>query len=126
MHANVVSLRRGQDETAFSHRDALIEFVARAGWTDPAEDEARISIARRYGAAIEPYASGVYVNDLTDEGQPDVRRAYGTGQIERLAALKDRYDPGNIFHLNHNIPPASPPKTPESTHGRPVTAVPAW
>ena len=115
----------GHEETAFSHRDALIEFVTRSGWTDPAEDEARISIARRYGAAIEPYASGVYVNDLTDEGQAGVRRAYGTGQIERLAALKDRYDPGNIFHLNHNIPPASPPQAPESTRGRPVTAVPA-
>ena len=115
----------GHEETAFSHRDALIEFVTRAGWTDPAEDEARISIARRYGAAIEPYASGVYVNDLTDEGQAGVRRAYGTGQIERLAALKDRYDPGNIFHLNHNIPPASPPQAPESTRGRPVTALPA-
>ena len=116
----------GSDETAFSHRDALIEFVARAGWTDPAEDEARVSTARRYGAAIEPYASGVYVNDLTDEGQAGVRRAYGTGQIDRLAALKSQYDPGNIFHLNHNIPPASPPQAPESTGGRPVTAVRAW
>ena len=94
----------GQDETAFSHRGALIEFVARAGWTDPAEDQARISMARRYGAAIEPYASGVYVNDLTDEGENGVRRAYGAGQIARLAALKDRYDPDNVFHLNHNIP----------------------
>ena len=100
------------DETAFSHRDALVEFVARAGWTDPAEDQARISIARRYGAAIEPYASGVYVNDLTDEGQEGVRRAYGPGQMARLAALKDRYDPDNIFHLNHNIPAASPQRAP--------------
>jgi len=98
----------GKDETAFSHRDALIEFVARAGWTNPAEDQARISIARRYGAAIEPYASGVYVNDLTDEGEDGVRRAYGTGQMARLTALKDRYDPHNIFHLNHNITTAQP------------------
>lgn len=94
----------GHGETAFSHRNALIEFVARAGWTDPAEDQARISIARKYGAAIEPYASGAYVNDLTDEGAEGVRRAYGAGQMTRLAALKDRYDPHNIFHLNHNIP----------------------
>ena len=98
----------GPGETAFSHRDALIEFVARAGWVAPAEDQARISIARRYGAAMEPYASGVYVNDLTDEGQEGVRRAYGTGQMARLAALKDRYDPDNIFHLNHNIPASEP------------------
>ena len=94
----------GPGETAFSHRDALIEFVARADWTDPAEDQARISSARRYGAAIEPYASGVYVNDLTDEGEKGVRRAYGTAQMARLIAIKDHYDPDNIFHLNHNIP----------------------
>jgi FAD/FMN-containing dehydrogenase len=47
----------------------------------------------------------VYVNDLTDEGQAGIRRAYGTGTLARLAALKDRYDPGNVFHLNHNIRP---------------------
>jgi FAD/FMN-containing dehydrogenase len=95
----------GEDETAFGHRDALVEFVAVAGWTDPAEDQARMAAARRYGAVVEPFASGVYVNDLTDEGQAGIRRAYGTGTLARLAALKDRYDPGNVFHLNHNIRP---------------------
>jgi hypothetical protein len=95
----------GDHETAFSHRDALVEFVAVAGWTDPAEDHARISAARRYGAAVEPFASGVYVNDLADEGQAGIRRAYGADTLARLAALKDGYDPGNVFHLNHNIRP---------------------
>jgi hypothetical protein len=95
----------GDDETAFGHRDALVEFVAVAGWTDPAEDQARVAAARRYGAAVEPFASGVYVNDLTDEGEAGIRRAYGAGTLARLAALKDRYDPGNLFHLNHNIRP---------------------
>ena len=95
----------GDDETAFGHRDALVEFVAVAGWTDPAEDQARMAAARRYGAAVEPFASGVYVNDLTDEGQAGIRRAYGAGTLARLAALKDRYDPGNLFHRNHNIRP---------------------
>ena len=95
----------GDHETAFGHRDALVEFVAVAGWTDPAEDHARISAARRYGAAVEPFASGVYVNDLADEGQAGIRRAYGADTLARLAALKDRYDPGNVFHLNHNIRP---------------------
>jgi FAD/FMN-containing dehydrogenase len=92
-------------ETAFGHRDALVEFVAVAGWTDPAQDQAQMAAARRYGAAVEPFASGVYVNDLTDEGQAGIRRAYGPDTLARLAALKDRYDPGNLFHLNHNIRP---------------------
>jgi hypothetical protein len=95
----------GDEETAFGHRDALVEFVAVAGWTDPAQDQAQMAAARRYGAAVEPFASGVYVNDLTDEGQAGIRRAYRAGTLVRLAALKDRYDPGNLFHLNHNIRP---------------------
>jgi hypothetical protein len=97
----------GDDQTAFGHRDALVKFVAVAGWTDPAQDSARMAAARRYGAAVEPFASGVYVNDLTDEGEAGVRRAYGSAKLARLAALKDRYDPHNVFHLNHNIRPSS-------------------
>jgi FAD/FMN-containing dehydrogenase len=95
----------GDDETAFSHRDALVEFVAVAAWADPAEDEARMSAARHWAAAIEPFASGVYVNDLADEGEAGVRRAYGPRKLARLATLKQRYDPDNRFHLNHNIRP---------------------
>jgi FAD/FMN-containing dehydrogenase len=93
------------DETAFSHRDALVEFIAVANWTDPAEDRPQMSAARRYAAAVEPFASGVYVNDLGDEGEAGIRRAYGAGKLARLAELKDRYDPDNVFHLNHNIRP---------------------
>jgi FAD/FMN-containing dehydrogenase len=96
----------GEDEAAFSHRDALVEFVAVAAWTDPAEDEARMSAARRWAAAIEPFASGVYVNDLADEGEAGVRRAYSPQKLARLATLKQRYDPDNRFHLNHNIRPS--------------------
>jgi len=92
-------------ETAFSHRDALVEFVAVASWTDPAEDQPRMSAARRYAGAVEPFASGVYVNALADEGQAGIQRAYGADKVARLAALKDRYDPENVFHLNHNIRP---------------------
>lgn len=96
----------GSDETAFGHRDALVEFVGVAGWTDPAEDQARIAAARRYGAAVEPFASGIYVNDLSDEGEAGIRRAYRPAMLDRLTALKDRYDPENVFHLNHNIRPS--------------------
>jgi FAD/FMN-containing dehydrogenase len=95
----------GDADTAFSHRDAAVEFVAVASWTDPAEDQPRMSAARRYAGAVEPFASGVYVNALTDEGQVGIQRAYGTDKLARLAALKDRYDPENVFHLNHNIRP---------------------
>jgi FAD/FMN-containing dehydrogenase len=100
----------GDAETAFSHRDALVEFVAVASWADPAEDQPRMAAARRYANAVEPFASGAYVNALGDEGQAGIQRAYGTDKLARLAALKDRYDPENVFHLNHNIRPRKEPR----------------
>jgi FAD/FMN-containing dehydrogenase len=96
--------------TAFSHRDALVEFVAAARWTNQAEDQSRIAAARRYGAALEPFASGSYVNALSDEGEAGVRKAYTEDKLARLTALKDRYDPDNVFHLNHNIRPSGQSK----------------
>ena len=62
----------GDAETAFGHRDALMEFVAVAGWTDPAEDQPRMAAARRYAGAVEPFASGVYVNEssMSLRGRP--------------------------------------------------------
>ena len=96
---------RSDDDSAFSHRNTLVEFVASTAWTDPTEDHQRITAARRYGATLEPFASGVYVNVLSDEGEAGVRRAYPAGKLARLAALKRRYDPTNLFHLNPNIRP---------------------
>ena len=93
------------DDSAFSHRHAFVEFVASAGWSDPAEDEEQMDAARRFGAAMEPFASGVYVNTLADEGESGVRRAYPAAKLARLAALKRQYDPDNVFHLNQNIRP---------------------
>ena len=94
------------EDSAFSHRDTLVEFFGGQTWTDPAEDEERMASARAFGAALAPFASGVYVNVLTEEGQAGVRRAYGDAKLERLSAIKRRYDPDNVFHLNQNIVPA--------------------
>lgn len=95
------------DETAFSHRDALVECVIGARWTNPAEDMHRMAIARRYAQSLEPYASGGYIHAVADEGQAGTLRAYNKEKLARLTALKDRYDPENVFHLNQNILPSS-------------------
>jgi FAD/FMN-containing dehydrogenase len=92
----------GEDATAFSHRDTTFEYVCASRWDDPAEDADRIGAARRYAGSLAPYAIGQYVNTITDEG---VGRAYTDSKLARLTALKDRYDPDNVFHLNHNIAP---------------------
>ena len=91
--------------TAFSQRGTAFEYVAAARWTDPAEDQTRMSAARASAARLEPYASGVYVNVLGDDGAAGVRRAYPPEKLARLTALKDAIDPDNVFHLNQNIAP---------------------
>jgi len=99
------------DETAFSHRQTAFELGASTGWTDPAEDQVRIGTARSYAATLEPFASGVYVNVLGDEGAAGVRRAYSAEKLDRLTAVKDTYDPQNVFHLNQNIQPSGAPQS---------------
>ena len=94
-------------DSAFSHRDALVEFFGGQSWADPAEDEQRIASARAFGGVLEPFASGAYVNALAEEGTSGMRRAYGDEKLPQLAAVKRRYDPENVFHLNQNIAPAS-------------------
>lgn len=93
------------DATAFGHRSAAFEYVGAARWTDPSEDDVRMATARRSAAALAPYASGAYVNALSDDTD-GVHRAYPPAKLARLTALKDAVDPGNVFHLNHNIAPS--------------------
>jgi FAD/FMN-containing dehydrogenase len=55
---------------------------------------------------MQPYATGVYVNNLGVEGSDRVRAAYAPATYARLVALKDRYDPENVFRLNQNVAPS--------------------
>ena len=95
-------------DTAFSHRDTMFEYLAAARWTDPAQDHARTAAARHCAAALDQFANGVYVNALGDEGTNGVRRAYTPEKLAGLTAVKDAWDPHNVFHLNHNIRPSRP------------------
>jgi FAD/FMN-containing dehydrogenase len=97
--------RRGADSAAFGHRDAIFDFAILTVWQDPAEDAAHITWARDFFAAMQPYATGVYVNNLGVEGADRVRAAYAPQTYERLVALKDAYDPQNVFRLNQNVAP---------------------
>ncbi len=56
---------------------------------------------------IRPEGSGVYVNFLEVEGPDRVREAYPPATFARLAAIKRRYDPNNLFRFNQNVPPGS-------------------
>lgn len=94
--------------TAFAHRDAAWMFNAIGAWpaADP-EAERHIGWARRVAEALAPWSTGgVYVNTLGEEGADRVRAAYRPATYARLAAIKSKYDPGNVFRLNQNILPA--------------------
>jgi FAD/FMN-containing dehydrogenase len=93
--------------TAYPHRD--IEFVVNihTRWGDVSQDQACIGWARELFDRLAPHATGaVYVNFMSeDEAQRVSRGAYG-GNYQRLAQLKARYDPTNLFRRNRNIVPA--------------------
>ena len=100
--------RVASDATAYPHRDLPFDLVMLSSWTEPAETERNIAWTRALYQALQSHAgSGVYVNDLdSDEGQGRVREAYGANYL-RLAEVKRRWDPDNVFRANHNIVPAS-------------------
>ncbi len=110
-HMGGAFARVPEDATAFPDRSARYWLNIYGFWSEPAEDDARIAWTRSFHAAIEPHSRpGEYVNFLGNEGaRANPRRlalqAYGPAKLERLVELKRRYDPTNLFRLNHNIPP---------------------
>lgn len=94
--------RVAADATAFAHRDSGFVVNIIGMWQEPGDNEQHIDWARGLFAALQPYAHGAYINFLGDEGQARVCSAYGPN-YERLVALKNKYDPTNLFRLNQNI-----------------------
>jgi len=103
--------RAGRDDSVFAHRDSPFNLLILGGWELASADEANIAWTRDTWRAMQPYASeGVYVNYLNqeaDEGSDRVKAAYGPERYARLAALKAKYDPGNLFRMNQNVRPAA-------------------
>ena len=95
----------GQDETAFSYRDAKWSMVIAGIDPDPANAEKITEWAREYWSALHPYsAGGAYINFMMEEGVDRIQATY-RGNYKRLAAIKAKYDPGNLFRVNQNIAP---------------------
>ena len=96
------------DATAYPHRDVDFIMNVHTRWSDPAQDQACIAWARQLFDASTPFATGgVYVNFMPeDETQRVQKGAYGPN-YERLAKLKRKYDPTNLFRMNQNIHPVA-------------------
>ena len=96
-----------EDATAFAYRDGGWAGVIVGVDPDPANAGTITDWAKSYWQELHPTsAGGAYVNFMMDEGEDRVRAAY-RGNYDRLAQVKERYDPDNVFHINQNIKPAS-------------------
>jgi Berberine and berberine like len=98
--------RVGPSETAFAHRRHPFNFLVLSSWEEPSEAERNIAWTRECWEAMRPFmVPGAYVNYLEVEADPRARAAYGDN-YDRLVSLKNKYDPGNLFRINHNIQPS--------------------
>jgi FAD/FMN-containing dehydrogenase len=106
-HMEGAPSRIPSEATAFSHRSTPFVLNIHTRWRSQADDEPCIAWARDFHRATEPFAQGVYVNFLSEEGEARVKDAYTDAVWKRLVQLKDKYDPTNMFRLNQNIKPSS-------------------
>jgi FAD/FMN-containing dehydrogenase len=111
-HLHVMQLggaisRVGEEDTAFSHRETPYECYIVDNWTNPEEADRHVAWGRQTWSALQAFSPGTgYLNRNSDEeDQARLRTTYGARKYERLVALKNRYDPTNLFRLNHNIKP---------------------
>jgi len=100
--------RVSKEETAFMGREAACLLSVDCVWDNPADNDEVLAYARQFLAEMEPYSpGGLYVNfaGFGEEGEDLVKDAYGS-HYARLVALKNKYDPNNLFRLNQNIKPS--------------------
>ncbi|HKZ53986.1 MAG TPA: FAD-binding oxidoreductase [Anaerolineales bacterium] len=97
--------RVGENDTAFNGRNAGHTININATTTTAEGFDEEREWSRNFWSALQPYHTSVYVNFLMEEGEERIRQAYGADKYARLKALKQKYDPNNVFRLNQNIPP---------------------
>jgi FAD/FMN-containing dehydrogenase len=95
------------EATAFAHRNSKIMVNLAALYEDLNEMPEREAWVEAFVETLRQSDTGAYVNFLVNEGEERVRAAYPGATWDRLAEIKRRYDPTNLFRLNQNIPPAS-------------------
>jgi FAD binding domain/Berberine and berberine like len=95
------------DATAFAHRNSRIMVNVASFYEGPEDKDQRATWVEGLVAALQQDDEGAYVNFLVDEGEERIRAAYPGSTWDRLAAVKARYDPTNLFRLNQNIPPSA-------------------
>jgi FAD/FMN-containing dehydrogenase len=96
--------RVAADATSFPHREITLTPLLAVSWPITSDPTAQVAWLRKYWASVEPHMQGFYTNDIIDETQKQVDENY-LGNYPRLVALKNQYDPTNLFRLNANVIP---------------------
>lgn len=97
-----------ESATAFGHRAWPYNFLVTSAWSDPTVTERNIAWTCEFFDAMKPFLVNVsYINYIGDEGIEGLKGLYGEAKYSRLAAIKSKYDPLNLFWMNQNIPPVS-------------------
>ncbi len=105
-HAGGAISRVDSYATAFAHRHVKHDTLMLMDWPVDIDSTPHVKWLKEYWATVEPHTRGAYANDIGDVPQDRVHRNYG-GNYDRLLALKNQYDPGNLFRLNANIVPTA-------------------
>ena len=95
------------DVTAYHHREESHHLLVEARWSDPDQDDEHVGWVRRFHEAVRPHTNGAAAMNFLTADEPDarLRAAYGDN-YDRLVALKDEWDPENVFRLNQNVEPS--------------------
>jgi FAD/FMN-containing dehydrogenase len=105
-HMEGAPSRVPETATAYAHRKPPFTLNIHTRWRSAEDDEKCLAWARDFHRATEPFAEGVYVNFLSQEGEDVVKTAYTPEVWDRLARVKRAYDPENLFRMNQNVKPA--------------------
>lgn len=102
---NGAASRVNKNDTAWNYRDANYAVVIVGIDPDPANNDKTIAWAKDYWNALHPYSEGgAYINFMMDEGEDRIKATYGDN-YKKLAEIKAKYDPQNLFRVNQNIKP---------------------
>jgi FAD/FMN-containing dehydrogenase len=104
-HMEGVPSRVPANDTAFSLRETPFVMNIHTRWREEVDDQKCMEWAREFFEDTKPYSKGVYVNFISDEGEARAKEAYTEEAWDRLRAVKQQWDPGNLFRMNQNIPP---------------------
>ncbi len=106
-HMEGAPSRVPENATAYALRKTPFVLNIHTRWQNADEDKKCLAWAKEFHDSTQPFANGVYVNFLSEEGEGRVKDAYTEEAWNRLVQIKNKYDPKNLYRMNQNIKPSA-------------------